>query len=56
MEQYLAEAQCKEIFEELVDAQDHAMTVAQSRQFVAAHFGVTKDQVREGLDRLWPPL
>ena len=60
MEQYLAEAQCKEIFEALVDAQDHAMTVAQSRQFVAARFGVTKDQVRqverEGLDRLWPPL
>jgi hypothetical protein len=60
MESQLAEAQRKEIFEALVDAQDHELTVAQSRQFIAARFGVTEDQVRqverEGLDRLWPPL
>jgi hypothetical protein len=60
MDQQLAEDQRKEIFVALVDAQDHEMTVAQSRQFIAERFGVTEDQVRqierEGLDRLWPPL
>jgi hypothetical protein len=60
MDQQLAEARRKEIFLALVDAQDHAMSVAQSRQVIAQHFGVTEDQVRqierEGLDRLWPPL
>ena len=60
MDQQLAEAQRREIFEALVDAQDHEMTVAQSRQFIAERFGVPMDQVRqierEGLDRLWPPL
>lgn len=60
MEQQLAEAYRKEIFEALVDAQDHEMTVAQSRQFIAKRFGVPEGQVRqierEGLDRLWPPL
>jgi DNA-directed RNA polymerase sigma subunit (sigma70/sigma32) len=60
MDQQLADARRKEIFMALVDAQDHEMTVAQSRQFIARHFGVTEDQVRqierEGLDGLWPPL
>jgi hypothetical protein len=60
MEQQLAEGRRKEIFMALVDAQDHEMTVAQSRQFISQHFGLTEDQVRqierEGLDRLWPPL
>jgi hypothetical protein len=60
MDQQLAEGRRKEIFMALVDAQDHEMTVAQSRQFIVQHFGVTEDQVRqierEGLDRLWPPL
>jgi hypothetical protein len=60
MDQQFAEDQRKEIFMALVDAQDHEMTVAQSRQFIAKRFGVTEDQVRqierEGLDRLWPPL
>jgi hypothetical protein len=60
MEPQLAEVQRKEIFEALVDAQDHEMTVAQSRQVIAQRFGVTESLVRqierEGLDRLWPPL
>jgi hypothetical protein len=60
MDQQPAETRRKEIFMALVDAQDHAMTVAQSREFIAQNFGVTEDQVRqierEGLDRLWPPL
>ena len=60
MELEFAEAQRKEIFEALVDAQDHDMTVAQSRQLIAERFGLTEEQVRqierEGLDRLWPPL
>ncbi len=60
MEQQFSEAQRKAIFEALVDAQDHEMTVAQSRHFVAEQFGVTEGDVRlierEGLDRRWPPL
>jgi hypothetical protein len=56
----LAEAQRKEIFLALVDAQDQEMTVTQSRQVIAQRFGVTEGEVRhierEGLDRLWPPL
>ena len=60
MEEQLSEAQRKEIFEALVDAQDHDMTVTESRQFIAKRFGVTEEDVRqierEGLDRLWPPL
>ena len=60
MDQQLAEARRKEIFMALVDAQDHEMTVAQSRQFIAQHFDVTEDQVRqierEGLHHRWPPL
>jgi hypothetical protein len=60
MDQQLAEAQRKEIFLALVDAQDHEMTVPQSRQLIAQRFGVTEGTLRqierEGLDRLWPPL
>jgi hypothetical protein len=50
----------KEIFLALVDAQDHEMSVAQSRKLVAERFGITEGQVRhiesEGLDKDWPPL
>jgi len=55
-----AEPVRKEIFQALVDAQDRAMSVAQSRKFIAEKFGVTEGQVRqieqEGLDHQWPPL
>jgi hypothetical protein len=59
-EGHLSEERRKEIFQALVYAQDHEMTVPQSRQAVAARFGVTQIQVqqieREGLDNNWPPL
>jgi hypothetical protein len=50
----------KEIFLALVDAQDHEMTVSQSRKLICERFGVTDQQIRdieeEGLERQWPPL
>jgi hypothetical protein len=56
----LTEPRRKEIFLALVEAQDQAMTVKQSRQKVAERFGITETQVaaieREGLDNEWPPL
>jgi len=56
----LPEERRKEIFRVLVEAQDQAMSVAQSRRQVAEQFGVTEVQVREiereGLDQVWPPL
>jgi len=56
----LSEARRKEIFVALVEAQDHAMTVPQSRKAVAEWFGLDEGQVRrierEGLDHHWPPL
>jgi hypothetical protein len=56
----LSEARRKEIFLALVEAQDHAMTVPQSRRAVAEWFGLDEGQVRrierEGLDHHWPPL
>jgi hypothetical protein len=48
------------IFLALVDAQDRAMSVLQSRSVVAKQFHVSDRQVRrierEGLDNEWPPL
>ena len=59
-ERNLHEQRRKEIFLALVDAQDHEMSVMQSRKLVAERFGVTEGQVlhieREGLDNHWPPL
>jgi hypothetical protein len=56
----MPEARRKEIFLALVEAQDHEMTVAQSREAVAQQFGVSEEEVleieREGLDHEWPPL
>jgi hypothetical protein len=50
----------KEIFQALVDAQDHEMSVAQSRSLIAERFGVSENQVRqierEGIEAQWPPL
>jgi hypothetical protein len=60
LQETLPEDRRKEIFLALVEAQDHEMTVAQSRRFVADRFGVSENQIvqieREGLDRQWPPL
>jgi hypothetical protein len=54
------EAQRKEIFLALVEAQDQDVGVARSRKLIADRFGVSESQVKEieqeGLDREWPPL
>ena len=59
-EAQLPEDRRKEIFLALVDAQDHDLTVAQSRALIAQRFGLSESQVRdierEGLDGQWPPL
>jgi hypothetical protein len=59
-DKHLSEEQRKEVFLTLVDAQDHDMDVAKSRQHIAARFGISEEQVRsierEGLDNGWPPL
>jgi hypothetical protein len=56
----LSEERRKEIFLALVEAQDSAMKVAQSREKISKQFGVTEKQVREieqeGIDHEWPPL
>ena len=56
----LAEEERKEIFHALVDAQDHRLSVADSRKVIAQKFGVSERQLRqierEGLDKEWPPL
>jgi hypothetical protein len=56
----LPEPHRREVFLALVDAQDHDMSVAQSRRLVMERFGVTEAQLRhierEGMDNQWPPL
>ena len=58
--QHLNENRRKEIFLALVDAQDHEMSVPQSRSIIAQRFQVSEGKVREiereGLDNNWPPL
>ncbi len=59
-EQHLPEECRKEFFLALVDAQDHEMTVPQSRKAMTERFGGSEGQVRQieraGLDNDWPPL
>jgi 4-hydroxy-3-methylbut-2-enyl diphosphate reductase IspH len=56
----LSERQRREIFQALVEAQDNAMTVRQSRKVIAERFGISEKEMKEieieGLDRQWPPL
>ncbi len=56
----LSEDRRREIFAAIVEAQDRGISVAESRQQVAAKFGITRDAVaqieREGMDHEWPPL
>lgn len=56
----LSEAQRREIFSALVQAQDNGVTVAVSRQQTAAQFNISPEAViqieREGMDNEWPPL
>jgi hypothetical protein len=55
----LSEAERKEIFLTLVQAQDQ-MGVVQSRREIVQRFGISDRQVRkieqEGIDGEWPPL
>jgi hypothetical protein len=59
-DQQLSETRRKEIFFALVDAQDHNIGVAHSRELMVERFGVSNSQVREiereGMDNQWPPL
>ena len=59
-EERIPEERRMEIFLALVDAQDHDMSVAQSRKVIAEKFGLSeihvRDIEREGLDKQWPPL
>jgi hypothetical protein len=59
-EENLSEPVRKEIFAALVEAQDHDMSVEQSRKLITEKFGVS-DMVlrkieREGIEQQWPPL
>jgi len=60
VEKALTEQQRKQVFLDLVAAQDRDMSVIQSRQHIAARYDVSESQVqcieREGLDNRWPPL
>lgn len=59
-ERNMSEAERKEVFLALVDAQDHEMNVAESRKAIAERFAISETQVRrieqEGLANEWPPL
>jgi len=50
----------KQIFHELVSAQDQLRDVARSRELIEEKFGISPEQLRsienEGIDRQWPPL
>jgi hypothetical protein len=56
----LTEERRKEIFLALVDAQDHEMSVSQSRKLMLERFSINDEQIRqierEGLEQQWPPL
>ena len=56
----LSQEERKEIFRELVNAQDQDLGVKESRKVIAEKFGLTDEDVRqiekEGLDAEWPPL
>lgn len=59
-EEHLSEPVRKEIFSALVDAQDHEMSVEQSRKVITEKFGISDSQLRkierEGIEQQWPPL
>ena len=56
----LSQEERKEIFRELVHAQDHDLGVKESRKVIAERFGLTDEDIRqiekEGLEAEWPPL
>lgn len=59
-DEQLSEDRRKAIFLALVNAQDHEMSVAQSRNLIAERFRVSENQIRqierEGVELQWPPL
>ena len=59
-EENLSEPLRKEIFLALVEAQDHEMSVEQSRKHITEKFGISVHQLRtierEGIEQQWPPL
>jgi hypothetical protein len=59
-DQLISEDRRREIFRTLVETQDRAVPVAESRAEVARQYGVSESLVRsierEGLDQTWPPL
>jgi len=56
----LSQAERKDVFLALVEAQDGGLPVARSRQRVAKRFGLSEQQIlgieREGIEGKWPPL
>jgi len=50
----------REVFRALVEEQDRAASVLQSRADVARRFAITVEDVREiereGIEKAWPPL
>jgi hypothetical protein len=60
VEKRLVVAERKAIFLALVETQDEAVNVLQSRKTIAERFAISEGRVRrieeEGLDAGWPPL
>jgi DNA-directed RNA polymerase sigma subunit (sigma70/sigma32) len=60
VEKRLVVAERQAIFLALVETQDGAVSVVQSRKTVAERFAISEERVRcieqEGLDAGWPPL
>jgi hypothetical protein len=60
MDHPLTESRRQEIFMVLVTAQDHDMSVTESRKLVMQRFAVSEGELlkfeREGMDNNWPPL
>ena len=60
MDNPLTESRRQEIFMALVAAQDHDMSVTESRKLVMQRFALNEGELlkieREGMDKNWPPL
>jgi hypothetical protein len=60
MDHPLTESRRQEIFMVLVTAQDHDMSVTDSRKLVMQRFALNEGELlkieREGMDKNWPPL
>jgi hypothetical protein len=60
MHEHLTESRRQEIFLALVTAQDHDISVSESRKLIAHRFAISEGEVlkieREGIENNWPPL